>query len=289
MTRFLAVLAFLLLAAEMAHSTVAVLIPTRDGFVVASDSRVTYMGANCDGIPKIFVPALPARTVALVTGDSVFVRPPGAKDSDPCQWLASAPHLLDMNAVVTGFLKQFSSQSGGNNTEPIPVADLAAACVQATVLFQQSYPAALRAYAGKEIFSVVVATYDPGTATTTLSSFVVRMAAGSGSIESARTIQTKVDPSSSHGIWIYGESEWVNRVVYRGEGRRFLNAATLDFLQGDKPVSEVVLEQAEAIAADVIGAAIRAAAVNPPPSGIGGEIRRMAVSSNPVPQQLPAR
>jgi hypothetical protein len=247
---------------------------------VATDSRVTYMGARCDGIPKIYIPR-PERTIAVVTGDSVFVQPPTSKVANPCVWLASAPRLLDINAVVTGFL---------DHATPDPLsfslAALAAACVQATQSFQQSYPAALRTYAGKAIFSVVVASYDPGTAATALYSFTVRATADSSHIEAARVTQTKVNASSPRGVLIYGEADWLNRVVYQGPGRRFLSAATLDFLQVHSRQGDVPLELAQSVAANVIQAASRAAVNNPPPSSIGGEIRLMAVGSNPLPQQL---
>jgi len=283
MQRFSAALAFLLLAAH-AHATLAVLIPTRDGFVVAADSRTTYMGAYCDGSNKILIPTLPARTIALVTGDSVFVQPPNSKGLNPCEWLASAPRLLDINTTVTDFLAHTANEADPTN---IALADLAAACVQATQQFQHSYPAALRTYADKNIFSVIVASYDPGTATTALSSFVVRVAAG-GQIEAARMTRTKINSSTARAVYIYGETNWLNRAVYKGPGRRYLTTATLDFLQTHTPVRDVALGQAQALAANVMQAGTRTAAIDPPPSGIGGQIHFMAVGSNPEPQELPS-
>ena len=284
MARFFAALLAASLITASAHATLALLIPTRDGFVVAADSRLTYLGSHCDGTSKILVPSTPSRTVAIVTGDSIFVQPPNSKGLKPCEWLASAPRLLDINTIVTDFLARTANEA---DPTALPLADLAAACVHATQQFQQSYPAALRSYAGKEIFSVVVASYDPGTATTTLSSFVVRLAAA-GRIESARRTQTKINGGTSHAVYIYGETDWLNRAVYKGPGRRQLTAATLDFLQAHTPVRDVTLGQAQSVAANVMQAATRTAALNPPPSGIGGQIHLMAIGSNPVPQELPS-
>lgn len=282
MARFFAALLAVLLLPASAHATLAVVIPTRDGFVVAADSRLTYLGSHCDGISKILIPARPSRTVAIVTGDGIFVQPPNSKGLNPCEWLASAQRLLDISAIVTDFLSHTANEADPTN---IPIADLAAACVHATEQFQQSYPAALRSYAGREVFSVIVAGYDPGTAATTLSSFVVRVVAG-GRIEAARLTQTKVDGSTSRGVWIYGETGWVNRAVYKGAGRRFLSAATLDFLQTHTPVRDVTLGQAQTVAANVMQAVARTATLDPPPSGIGGQIHLVAIGSNPVPQEL---
>jgi hypothetical protein len=285
MARFFAAILTLLFLSTEAHATLALIIPTRDGFVVAADSRVTYLGTYCDGTSKILISAHPARTIAVVTGDSLFVRPPDSYNANPCEWLASAPRLLDIGTVTTDFLNHTPPA-----TDPTSFAlpDLVTACVRATKRFQKKYRGAFRSYAGKEIFSVVVASYNPGTAASRLSSFVVRMTAHGSHIEAARVIQTRVDASTARGVWIHGETDWVNDIVYQGPGRRFLSADTLEFLQVHRPVADVQLGAAESVAANVMKAAIRTARISPPPSGIGGEIQLIAVGSNPLPQQLPS-
>ena len=211
--RLPASLVLVLLLSVSAHATLVAIVPWRDGLVIAADSRLTFFGAQCDGAFKILVPERPARTVAVVTGDSVFVAPPPAGTADLCGYLASAPRLLDVEAVVTGVLER-----GGDD----PARKLSAACVRAVERFRARYPAALRGYTGREIFSVAVASHDPGAGAATVRSFVVRVR--NGRVEAARVVETRIDGRSSRGVWIYGETDWVNRVVYAGAGRRFLDA-----------------------------------------------------------------
>jgi hypothetical protein len=67
--------------------------------------------------------------------------------------------------------------------------------------------------------------------------------------------------------------------VFAGAGRRFLRAATIEFLRERKPVAEVSREDAVAAAMGVIEAAERAAEVDAPPSGIGGAVEVMVIGS----------
>lgn len=284
MARALAIVLCGLQLAASAHGTLVAIVPARDGLAIAADSRLTFFGAECDGAFKIIEPARPARTVAVVTGDSIFVPPPPS-GQNPCRYLSTAPRLLDVGQVVANYLDRLDRPSR------IPVADLAAACVRAVERFRAAYPAALRSYARKEIFSVVVASYNPASAESTLDHFVVRIDAGSGRVQAARIAATTVNARSPRGVWIYGEAEYLNREVYAGAGRRFLAPATLDFLALRKPVEDVPMDRAVAVAANVVRAAARAAQLVPPPSGIGGPVRVVVLGNNLRPQSLsgPAR
>lgn len=278
---FAALLAFGLTPA--AHATLAVIVPARDGLVIAADSRLTFMGASCDGAFKILIPARPARTAVIVTGDSIFVAPPPAGTHHPCRWVASAPRLLDIGSVVTHALEQQS----GSDPARISTATLTHACTLAVAQFQARFPAVLRSYAGREIFSVVVASYDPARATATLRNFVLRLDARTGRIHADRRSETVLTPQSPRGIWIYGETSWLHRTVYTGPGRHLLTAPTRGFLEASAPIASTARGQAVAAATNVLSAAIRAAQTNPPPTGIGGRIRAVFLGANPRPQPLP--
>jgi len=282
MLRFSAALLAALLASISAHATLAVVIPTRDGIVVAADSRMTFMGAHCDGAFKILIPARPTRTAVIVTGDAIFVQPQDSKDTNPCERLASAPRFLDIGSVVTDYLER-----GSPDPANLSLADLAAACVHATERFQQSYPAALRAYAGKDIFSVVVASYDPVTLSSTLRNFVVRMDAQTHLPKATRFTNTAFSQRDQAGVFIYGETAWVSSHVYIGYGRQFLSPPTLDFIHARAPISQVPLNHALAAAADLLQASIRTAQSVPPPHGIGGAIHMVHLGGNPMAEEVP--
>lgn len=273
MVRRVSFLFLVFVLSALAHATLVVVVPARDGLVIAADSRFTFMGAGCDGAFKILEPQRLGHTVAFVTGDSIFVAPP-AVGTEPCSYLATAPRLLDLGAVVTAYLDR-----AGDDPEKMPQAGLAAACVRSVLRFQGKYPAALRGYRGRELASVVVASYDPARGAATIRHFAIRIDARTGRAEASRGSEMTLGAGSARGVWIYGETEYVNRRVYRGPGRRFLDPATLSFLDVRGLTGEVTVERAEAVAGNVIRAASREAEIDPPPSGIGGQIRVVVVGS----------
>lgn len=285
MARRIAIAQIFLLLSLPAHATLVAVVAARDGLAIAADSRFTFMGVPCDGAFKILEPERPLRTVAFVTGDSIFVAPP-PEGENPCRYLAIAPRLLDMGAVVRKYLDR-----GGDDAAQISIFDLATECVRAVERFRRRYPNALSGYAGRDIFSVVVASYDPERHTTTLRNFVVRLSAAKDGhrarVEATRMSETTMGPRSPGGVWIYGEAGYVNREVYAGLGRRFLNAATQSFLRAHEPIGLVPIDEAAAMAIDVVKAASRTAEIVPPSSGIGGAIRAVAMGSGPHPESLP--
>ena len=252
-------------------ATLVAVVPTRDGLVIAADSRLTFLGAQCDGAFKILTPAMPARTVAVVTGDAVFVAPPPAGTSDLCGYLKTAPRLLDVNAVVTEALERPGLDVAG-------IADVRAACVEAVARLGAAYPEALHVYAGKEVFAVVVASYDPVRAESTVRRFAVRMDTG-GRVDTSDASEARFGAQSLSTVLIYGETDWAKRAVIAGQGRQFLNAATLEFLEAHRPVAEVATDRALAVAHNVIEAASREAESDPPPSGIGGAVQVRVMGS----------
>lgn len=277
MPRTLAALLALLLSIP-AHATLVAVVPSRDGVAVAADSRLTFLGAQCDGAFKILVPAKPSRTLAVVTGDSVFVAPPPA-NADPCRYLETAPRLLDIDAVVAAAL----AKSGPE----ISTAAVSQACLRALRAFARRYPGVLSPYASRDVFSVVIVTYNPTRKSTTLRNFVLRMDSAGLHASAARVTETTVGLKDPRDVWVYGETAWMSAAVYNGPGRHFLSPATLAFLTDRRPLADVPLLEAAAVAGNIVEAASRTALANPPPSGIGGQVHVIAIGTQPQPQPLP--
>jgi hypothetical protein len=281
MARFFGFVLAALLLSIPAGATLVVLVPSADGLVVAADSRTSILGASCDGQFKITQLRRPSRTVVMVTGDGVFIKPPSAPEPDLCRYQQSAPRLLDMAAVVSSYLQQKAPDPAQFSLE-----DLGAECVRAAERFQASYPAAFQAHTGGEIFSVVIASYDPTARVSKLRNFVVRIDRETHRIEAARFTEIAVSPTDRRGVWTYGETAYVDQNVYAGLGRQFLTAPTLNFILVDKPVAQAPLDQAVAVAVNLIQATSRATKVVPAPSGIGGPIEVVLLGRNPRPKQL---
>ncbi len=282
MARISAILLVVLAFAVPARATLVAIVPSAQGLVVAADSRLTFIGAACDGEFKIVQLARPARTVVVVTGDSIFVPPPPAHTADVCRYLATAPRLLDIDAVIRALLDRSLADPAS-----VSIQSLGAACVRAVRRFRRLYPAALEPYVGWPIFSVIVASYDPASRTATLRDFKVRIDAHSKRIKLGKISQISVDMQSPRRVWIYGETGYVEKYVYDGFGRRFLTPPTLTFVRQHTPVRETTLGEAAAAAVNVIQAASRATQTLPAPSGIGGAIRVVLLGRQPRPQALP--
>jgi hypothetical protein len=281
MARLFPLVVALLLLPLPASATLVVLVPSADGLVVAADSRTTVLGTQCDGQFKIVQLKRPSRTVVMVTGDGVFIPPPSTAEKDLCRYQQSAPHLLDMTAVVSSYL-----QRNAHAPEKLSLKDLGAKCVHAAQRFQALHPEAFRSHLGGEIFSVVLASYDPKAKVSTLRNFVVRMSQETQKIEATRFAKIAVSSTDRRGIWAYGETDYVEKQVYGGFGRQFLSASTLDFFLQDKPVAQASRDQAVAAAVNLIQAASRAAQQFPAPSAIGGPIDVVLLGRGRRPQQL---
>ncbi len=278
---FAAFIAALLLCAA-AHATLVALVPSKDGLLVAADSRITFLGAECDGAFKIIEPARPLRTVAIVTGDAIFVAPPPAGAANLCRYLETAPRRLNIDALVRSYLDR-----SADDPAQLAFDGLSAACVRQVERFRRAYPETLRRFTGRDIFSVVVASYDPASQAALLRNFVVRIDARTRRVRAARFTETAISPHDARGVWLYGETSYVDRYVYAGFGRKFLSSATVGFLRTRIPVRDTPMDPAVSVAVNIIQAAGRAAQVVPAPSGIGGSIRVVLLGNRPRPESVP--
>jgi hypothetical protein len=163
---------------------------------------------------------------------------------------------------------------------------LGAKCVGEVERFRRSYPDALEEYAGRDIFSVVIASYDPHSKDSVVLNFVVRIDAVTRKVEAGRFTRVLISQQSRVGVWSFGETDYLNKNVFGGVGRGFLTADTLSFILDGKPVSEARLEQAVAAAANIIEAAGKTTRTIPSPSGIGGPIDVVLLGKKRQPEQI---
>ena len=265
--RLLATLLVALLLPKPAGATLVVLVPSADGLVVAADSRISMADKYCDGQFKIMQLKRPAHTVVMVTGDGVFIPPPSAGEPNLCRYIQSAPRLLDIASIVRKYL-----QRNVADLSQLSLANLADECVRAAQRFQQSNPDAFQSHLGGEVFSVVIASYNPKSKVSTMRNFVVRLDSATHQLRAGRFAQISVADTDRRGVWAYGETAYLEQSVYAGVGRQFLLGSTLGFIVDNKPVADTPLDQSIAAAVNVIQAASRSTEIVPAPSGIGGPI-----------------
>ena len=281
MARIFASVLLILSLAVPAWGTLVVIVPSADGLVVAADSRTSLNGTTCDNQYKITELRRPKRTVVAVTGEVAFIKPPDAQERDVCGYLKSAPRLLDISSVVKSYLDR-------KNVDPakLRLEDLGAECVGAVQRFRESEPLALEPYVGREIFSVVIAGYDAHSKTAMVLNFAVWIDGATHRVEAGRFTRIAITPQSRRGVWSYGESDYLNRYVFGGVGRKYLTDATLNFMLVDKPVAEARLDEAVAAAGNVIEAASRTTQVAPAPTGIGGPVEMVLLGRKSWPEPV---
>src|SRR5438046_2261969 len=118
--------------------TLVVIVPSRQGLVIAADSRSSIGSTYCDNSFKIIEATRPSRTSAAVTGNDQFIDAPGPGISDLCQYVTQAHRLLDIRKVVRDYLEHKNSE-----IDRLQIDDLALRCIVAVKEFQAASPLSL--------------------------------------------------------------------------------------------------------------------------------------------------
>jgi hypothetical protein len=262
--------------------TLVVVVPSKEGLVVAADSRSSVGNTHCDSAYKIIELNKPARTVATVTGYGIFAQNPGPAVQDICEYLKEAPRLLDIEQVVKEYVEKANVKVAN-----IRIDDLAKDCLAALQRFKVAFPLAIPPFAGRELFNVVLAGYDSETKTATIRFFVIRVVPSTLDFEVIKISQVDYGPQSTRDYAAFGETDYLNKHVFGGEGRKFVNSDTIAFLLNEKKtVSETSVAEAVAIATNLIDATARTTEVIPAPTGIGGPIDVVLIGQDEHPQRL---
>ena len=264
--------------------TLVLMVPSNAGLVVAADSRTSpEKGIDCDNQFKIFEPSHPGHMILAVTGTPILLEP----SSQPvplgriCEYINSAGRVLDIHKVAMEFLEA----SGAERIEFVDMPALAAQCIEATRSGLAQDGIRLHLPRTQEMFSVIVAGYDPRTGNSAARSFVIGLTEELAPVL-VRTFERKAGPDDNQRYWAFGETDYLNRHVVRGLGRRYLALATTAFYTTRRLVRDVSVDSARALAVDLIEAAARTTGIVPAPGGIGGPIDVVLVGKEPRPQHL---
>jgi hypothetical protein len=266
------------------RGTLVVMVPSNAGLVVAADRRTSpEKGIDCDNQVKIFDPTRPSHMVLAVTGTPILLR----SSTEPvplgriCEYINNAGRVLDINKVAMEFLEA----SRAETMEAVDMRALARQCIEATRTGLAQDGIKLHVPRMQEMFSVVIGSYDPRSGYSAVRSFVVGLTEELAPVL-VRTFDRKAGPHDHQRYWAFGETDYLNRQVVRGFGRRYLSPATTRFYTTRRPVRDVSVDSARALAVELIEAAARTAAVVPAPGGIGGPIDVVLVGKEPRPQHL---
>jgi len=258
------------------------MVPTRDGLVIAADSRVSneFQTRYCDQDFKIIeIGAGPSHTAATIT-NVVWLKEP-SNDPDYCHGLNTAKTWLDLRMEFKSFIE----------SQPLGAAEFQ--IVQFQSRLNQVFSAlparvisALRPLNSKPISMLVVASYDPDTSTSWVRYATVALTATSQPVIEEEVVD-RIDLGHEKVFYRLGEQEYVNKQMANGNLLSLLhNPITLPFLTTSEKVRSVSKDEAIAVAIDFIGAVSDVARRIPPPHGIGGPIDVLFVGAKERPERI---
>jgi hypothetical protein len=266
----------------MDRGTLVVMIPTQDGLVAASDSRLTLDDTSCDGVEKFIELKTPDRTLMVVTGRRGFWPLPFYFMPDKCTAARTMMREFDLGEVAKSFV-----ESANVPIEALDTAALREHCLSAMNTYLASSPQWINGTTASS--SVVLASFDPITHTSRIRSIEFSFSFSPGG---ASTAQDKVNaiysPRDLAEPFLFGESPYYLKHVHpvltasskRQETRAFFGSIPL--------VQKMKLEDAIEIATEMIEAASQMTAVVPAESGIGGPIDVRVLTTDSRPFRRPA-
>lgn len=262
--------------------TLVIIVPTKEGLIAAADSRSSAGKSFCDGTYKIIHLSKPARCIATVTGTGIFVANPGPEVKDLCEYVKRAPRLLDIEQVVKS-----SVEKAADDIAALDIEDVASSCIDSLKKFASANPLAIKPFAGRELFSVVLAQYTATDRTAVIRSFTIRVSPSARDYEIVDVVRFAFAPNSPRDYAAFGETDYLNETVFGGVGRAYITPATVAFLRDDnKTVSQTSLEEAIAVSNNIIEATSKATTLIPAPSGIGGPVHLVLLGSDNEPRRL---
>jgi hypothetical protein len=259
-----------------ASGTLIVTIPSKGGLAVAADTRSHTMGVACDGNSKVSVAGTPPNTLVAGSGTSTWIsaRYP-LWDHDPCGDLAK-------NGVVFFDAKQLTVSYLQEKNLPIwelDLKDLGNRLMSAVLAAHAREPAYVRSFAGKNMFQIVLAAYDPPTRTSFIRAIELEMTTDF-KININPKVDEKYEPSSKPANWYFGDAGTYTDHVMNGIGKQFLPDA-IDQFRTRATVADVADSEAEELAIGMVEAAKKTAErFVPALHSIGGPVEAYFIGPN---------
>ncbi len=256
------------------EGTLVVVVPFRDGLVVASDTRSKILGHFCDGNNKVIFPGNWKSGFIAGTGMSEWIsaRVP-LWPHDPCGDIAkNGITFFDAKEVAKAFVEAQS--------KPLADTDLEALFRHVIAKVEEvaaSSPDYVRSFAGSTMFQLVFGEYDEANKVTIVRSVQFNLNADfsyGGNINTQKLELTSL-PDYPH----FGHTDAFNNHVIEGAGKEHL-PKSLPAFEDKKKIEEVTRAEAEYIAIGLIEAAKKTSETVPDLMGIGGAIDAYLLDSN---------
>ncbi len=246
----------------VSRGTLVSVAPTRDGVVIAADSRSTIGNRYCDQTFKLVETSLPKPTVVAVPGIGIVYSRPPAGTTDLCSWIKTAKRVMDIEL----FAKQWLEAHPQDLSSELIVRLGAESLSQVRELVKVS-PDAPRAYAGNNLYTIAVASYDRASRTARIAGVGARFSPSSGAPEITDHMLWQFQPTDRGEVINLGLFDYVTDHVLR-EGRAFA-ADYIAFRPGNRLVREISSDEAVSALSNLMDAATRTTRMVPTPGGVG--------------------
>jgi hypothetical protein len=255
--------------------------PTRDGLVIAADSRSTLGRQHCDDTYKLVEVAHAHPTALAVAGIGIVFTKPPADVADICAWVKNAARVMDIEACVKAFLESKPDEPLSESLLML-VGDVSLEEVKKLTDFSPDAP---EAYAGNNLYTIVVGSYDAKARLSRLGALGVRFNPTTRLAERTDRAFWEFSPDTRGQVFHFGLHDYVPH-VFR-EGRRFLDEYAA-FKPHKRYVREISRNRAVAALSNLLEAAARTTAIVRPPdgSGIGGPTDVLLLGAEAKPSRI---
>jgi hypothetical protein len=246
-----------------ASGTLAVIIPTQAGLIVAADKRTTPDGIYCDGVKKIIFPKEATPIAVVITGFASFRDTSDIPRSELCNVMASIPAPVDFDRTTSLYIA--SQPAGVAKLELQGLTD---------VIYTEMKPfidgGQLKPFFGTRLALINMADFEPDTSTSNIKSLAIELGPH-GEFRLQPAYYRQFVPTDRPEVTPFGEGPYFRENVLNGPGRKFLDGS-FEQLTSKSHVSEIDADLGSAVAINLIEATSKTTDMIKPTSGIGGGV-----------------
>ena len=260
------------------------IVPTRDGVVVAADTRSVLADAICDGVEKVAIPRQDLR-VAVIFGGVTQAALTSGGPAARCDDVSVANRKLDFARVIQDYLDAAADASA------IDLRVLSQLCQNHALSFHKLSIALktpfLEQRRGNVLLVIAIARYEPSGRTSRVGMATLTVATDD-TISSAVVSDQVFSRSSPAPLLLFGNITLLQDQVFGLRGSEYLDWEKLDAIDNRK-VEEVGHGAAVTALRTIFDAAARVAAETMKVPSVGGAVRYVLIGDAARPQRIDQR
>ena len=262
-------------------ATLLIAIPTKDGVVLASDSRTKTGSSYCDERIKVVPLERPPRTAFAVSGTTMVLPNQALVNRDPCEALRTVTPLFDLQAIVTEYL-----EGRGQELTRELVRKLADTVIKGFNQYLQRNPDEhIRFTRGNNLFEIMLADYTPPAKRARVVTVHFRIRSDRVQPEVKDIGWETVLPNDNMPCVIEGNPLFLNQYVLKNTELASL-ADFRSLIADTRRVAEVSSQEAARAAASLIRATSEMTELTSSDYAVGGPAQIFLVGRPQKPQRL---